>query len=270
MSGFELLDQADQSDMTPETNKKLEKLFFWCNTMLGGTSIEVHLEDADFWIAFDTALGKYRSLSSRSTYDTYGFLQLRANHTTYVLNEKIDNVIKIMRGRGLFGGLGTGTSGFESFGAATAHILLTGGMNPNAATVNLASYDFMLQYQETLERLFARAIHFTFREETHTLQITQIPKTDEIVMIRCSVLKSINECLNDHWAYNWLRDYTLAICRTILGEKYSLFATLPGSQGGSVIKGEQLKQKGAEDMANLEQSILDFADSSRIPMIIRG
>jgi hypothetical protein len=245
-------------------------LYYQCYIQLGGASIEVDLEDPDYAFAFDKAVSVYRSLSSRSIVQTYGFLELQPTQSVYVLNERIDVVQRIHRGRGVFGGVGAGVGSFESFGAATANTLLRGGMSPNAATVNLATYDFLLQYEETLSRLFAREIHFVYRNETHTLILTQVPRYRETVAMRISVLKTMEELLKDHWAQDWLQKYTKAELKLILGEKYSLFSTMPGAQGGTVMKGEQLKQSGTEEKQLLEQDIGLYADSSDIPLPVRG
>ena len=197
-------------------------------------------------------------------------MTLESGRVVYELNDKIDNITKIWRSRGLFGGLAGGLGSFESFGAATANTLLRGGLGANGASVNLFSYDLLLQYQETLDRLFVREIQFIFRNEVNTILLTQVPRTQEIILLDCYVLKSYRELLGDHWAYRWLQDMTLAQLRVILGEKYSLFSTLPGAQGGTVLKGEQLKQQGTNDMQRLEDDLLLYADSSDIPQAIRG
>lgn len=270
MADFSMMEFADTEANTPEFRKKIDRLFYQCNIELGGSSIPVHLEDPDYIFSFEKAVDVYRSMSSRSVVQTYGFLELQPTQSVYVLNERIDLVQRIYRGRGLFGGVGSGSGAFESFGAATANTLLRGGINPNAATVNLATYDFLLQYEETLARLFARELHFVYRNETHTLILTQVPRYNETVAMKVSVLKSFSELLDDHWSKNWLQKYTLAKCRIILGEKYSLFATMPGAQGGTVLKGEALKQQGQQDIEKLEQELLEYGDSMDIQMPVRG
>ena len=70
MSDLELSQQADGLDANadPETTQKLERLFKQCHTLLGGSSIDVHLEDEDYDVAFDKAVQIYRNFSSRSVY----------------------------------------------------------------------------------------------------------------------------------------------------------------------------------------------------------
>ena len=270
MTEFSLTQEADFDTNTPEAKKKLERLHFENFTRLGGSSIDVHLEDDDFITAFSRSVRTYRSMSSRSVFQNYGLLAIEPTSQLYILNQRVDNVVRIWRGRGLFGGNAGGSGAFESFGAATANTLLRGGIGQNGAAFDLFSYDLVLQYQETLDRLFVREYHFVFRNDANSIFFTQVPNQNEIVVLDCRVLKSIDELLNDHFAYRWLQDYALAEERIMLGEKYRLFSTLPGAQGGTVKKGESLVTQGVDDKQRLEDDLLLYADSGEIPQPIRG
>ena len=269
MTDFSTQTEVNVESNDAETKKMLEKLYYQVNVQLGGTGIQTNLCDDDYDNAFDIAVQTYRTGSTRSTNETFGFLTLETNRVKYVLNERVDNVWEIYRSRGFVGGLG-GVGSFESFGAATTNILLRGGLHQHSANVDLASFDFLLQYQETLNRLFAREIQFVYHEHSSELLILQVPRFEEVVGLKLSILKSFKELLQDRFAYKWLREYTLAVAKTIQGEKYSKFSTMPGAQGGTVLKGEQLKQAGVEEMLKLEQDLLDFDDAGGIPQPIRG
>jgi len=263
-----LLEPSDLEELDNDGRKRLEKIFYHCNTLLGGTSIPVQLEQNDYSIAFETALNLYRTRSSRSVNETFGFLELQIGQATYTLHKRVDVVKKINRSGGAFGGIGQ-VGGFESFGAATANTILRGATG-GAGAIDLPTFEFFAQYQETLGRIFATEINFNYRPENNTLVIFQVPRRKEYIMLELSVLKSINELLADHWAYDWLRKYTLAVSKTILGEKLSLFATIAGPQGGTVTKGEQLKQAGHDEMSALEDDLMMWGDSGNIPLPIRG
>jgi hypothetical protein len=89
-------------------------------------------------------------------------------------------------------------------------------------------------------------------------------------MLECTVLKSYDELLSDHFARKWLEDYTLAELKIILGRKYSKFASLPGAQGGVALSGDKLTQEAEQEIEKLERDILDFADGGDIPLPIMG
>lgn len=264
--------EPDDSDLieSEETHKRLNKLFYDNYILLGGSNIEVHLEDEDYDTSFRSAVDTYRQVGGGSVYKSYGFLKLDRARSVYVLNERIDNVLKISRSRSLFGGAAGGSGAFESFGAATANTLLRGGLGQNGAAFDLVSYDLVMQYQETLNRLFVNEMHFVFRPETNTLLITQAPNVEETVILTVYVLKSYEELLRDHFAYRWLRKYTLAEMKSILAEKYRLFSTMPGAQGGTVMKGEQLQSESIQEKEQLEGDLLLYIDGTEVPQAIRG
>ena len=268
MSEMQLIEPASITELDEEGKKKLDRLLYHCNTLLGGLSIPVHLEQDDYFYSFESAINMYRTRSSRSINQTFGFLELQTGQSAYVLHERVDVVKRVNRSGGAFGGIGQ-TGQFESFGAATANILLQGGAGGSGGA-DLLTFTLFADRQETLAKLFAREINFHYRNETNTLVVHQVPRADETVLLELSVLKSTKELLNDHWAYDWLQKYTLAVAKTILGEKYSLFATIAGPQGGTVMKGEQLKQSGKDEMAYLEDELMVWGDSSDIPLPIRG
>ena len=264
--------EPDDADLieSVEAKKRLEKLFYDNYILLGGSNIEVELEDEDYDTSFRSAVDTYRQMSTGSVYKSYGFLKLEARRSTYVLSERIDNVLKISRSRSLFGGSLGGSGAFESFGAATANTLLRGGLGQNGAAFDLFSYDLVMQYQETLNRLFVNEMHFVFRPEANTLLITQVPNVEETVVLTVYILKSYEELLRDHFAYRWLREYTLAEMKVILGEKYRKFSTLPGAQGGTVMKGEQLISEAVNKKTELENDLLLYIDGHEVPQPIRG
>ncbi len=58
----------------------------------------------------------------------------------------------------------------------------------------------------------------------------------------------------------WVEDYTLAMCKQILGEARSKFATLAGPQGGTTMNGSELKAEGQQEMADLTTQLQNFED----------
>lgn len=270
MSNVNLIQPSDQDYNSADTNAKLEKLYHDNFVRLGGSSIDVHLEDDDYRVAWEHTVSTYREMSENSVYRSWSCTELLPEVQQYILDSRVDNVIKIWRSRGLFGGQAGGTGGFESFGAATTNTLLRGGIGVNGAAFDLVSYDFVLQYQETLDRLFVRELHFVWRPETNSILITQVPTQREFVLIEVSVLKSYNELLSDHWARRWLQEYHLAEMKCVLGEKYRIFAQLPGAQGGTVMKGADLVNEGWQKKQELENDLLLYADNGGIPQVIRG
>ena len=270
MTAENLTQPADHETNTVETKRMLEKLHKENFIRLGGSSIDVHLEEEDYTTAWELSVDAYRTISARSVYTSYAMLELEPSTQQYILDERIDCVQQAWRSRGLFGGQSGGSGAFESFGAATANTLLRGGIGQNGAAFDLFSYDQVLSYQETLDRLFVRELHFIFRVEANSIFFTQVPQIREQVALQVSVMKSYEELLNDHYAKRWLRDYCLAEMKIMLGEKYRVFSTRPGAQGGTVMKGESLVSEGWQLQTTLEEDAYLYADNGNIPQPIRG
>jgi len=261
-----MMEPVEIKELTADDRTSLDRMFYQCFIMLGGSNIRVDLEDVDYVMAFDKALKKYRAMSERSVVQTYGCLELKANVQTYTLNKRIDLVQKVLRQNSL----GMSSGQFEPFYAGFINSTMNfsnGGAN---APGGLTTYELMMEYQNMVNKLFGREIHFLYRNETNTLIITQTPKENEVVAIRVSMLKTVGELLNDHWAHDWLQEYTLAHVRVILGEKYSLYGSLPGAQGNTTLKGNELKQQGHADIKELEQRLLDWADGQGVALVSRG
>lgn len=271
MPDAKLMQPADHETNDPEAHRLLERIYHENYIRLGGSSIDVHLEDDDYSVAWNRSVDLYRQMGGGSVYRSYTALQLLPGVQEYVMDERVSGVVRIWRSRGLFGGQSGGSGAFESFGAATANTLLRGGIGQNGAAFDLVSYDLVLSYQETLDRLFVREMQFIWRPETSTIFILQVPfGPEEQVMIESWVLKSFHELLKDHFARRWLQEYHLAEIKTILGEKYRIFATIPGAQGGTTMKGEQLVAEGIQDKQRLEDDLLLYVDGPMVPQPIRG
>ena len=54
---------------------------------------------------------------------------------------------------------------------------------------------------------------------------------------------------------SWIRDYTLAISKHMLGEARSKFATIAGPQGGGQLNGDALKNEAVQELEKLEKEV---------------
>lgn len=253
---FELPIMPGTEKESYEGNQRLEQFFYEINLSLGGDGIEIDLTDNDYRFCFNRSLEEFRGLSTRSVFQTIGFLQLKPSVQKYVLNRSIDHVAAVYRKRALFG---PGSTGFDYFAQVAAGMIWPGGQS--GGYMGIATYDFALQYEETLNRLFARDIRFEYRNNDHTLYLYQIPRAEEeMVIIRCSVLKTITELLSDHWARLWLQKYTTAMAKSILANKWGKFPQVPGAMGGVQINAQKLAQEAAGEMKELKDQIYRLED----------
>ena len=75
-------------------------------------------------------------------------------------------------------------------------------------------------------------------------------------MMFCYNYRPDTELLKDYQAVQWIKDYTLASCKYMLGEARSKFATIAGPQGGSTLNGESLKAEAQAEIESLKADLV--------------
>jgi len=71
----------------------------------------------------------------------------------------------------------------------------------------------------------------------------------------CYNFRPDSQLMEDYLAKQWIKDYTLAACKYMLGEARSKFATIAGPQGGSTLNGDTLKAEAQAEMEKLENEV---------------
>ena len=119
----------------------------------------------------------------------------------------------------------------------------------------LATYDMFSQYQELVGRMFGSFIEFKWNNTSKRLTLLQRPRAEETLLLYVYNYRPDAELFNDYLAKQWIKDYTLAGCKYMLGEARSKFATIAGPQGGSTLNGNDLKAEAQAEMEKLEQEV---------------
>ena len=81
---------------------------------------------------------------------------------------------------------------------------------------------------------------------------------------------SVSAAINDYIVKQWIKDYTLASCKYMLGEARSKFATVAGPQGGTSLNGDALKAEAQAEMDRLISDLQTFVDQSEPLSWIQG
>ena len=155
-------------------------------------------------------------------------------------------------------GGGDGGSLFEPFNLAYSNTYLLTSTNMGG----LATYYAFASYQKQVGKMFGSDINFTFNKTTKKLTIMQRPRADEELLVWLYNYRPDFNLLVDTYAGQWLREYTLATCKIMLGEAREKFGTIAGPQGGTQLNGAALKSEGKAELETLEQDLINYKDGS--------
>jgi len=229
-----------------------QEVYDYIHNMLGGGMVDVELDPVHYETALDKALSRYRQRNENSTEESYFFMPTIVDQNTYTLPKEILEVRRIFRRSiGSRTGGGDGGSIFEPFNLAYTNTYLLASSNLGG----LATYDFFSQFQELVGRMFGSFIEFNWNRTRHVLTILQRPRAEETLLLECYNYRPDDQLLSDYMGNVWIKDYALAMCKMMLGEARSKFATIAGPQGGGQLNGDALKAEAQAEMEKLEQEI---------------
>tara|TARA_Y100000389_G_scaffold202494_1_gene247959 strand:+ start:8798 stop:9556 length:759 start_codon:yes stop_codon:yes gene_type:complete len=229
-----------------------QEVFDYVNAMLGGGMIDVELDPEHYEIAIRASFDKFRQRSDNSVEESYMFLDLVLDQNEYTLPDEVVEVRQMFRRSiGSRTGGGDGGTMFEPFNLAYTNTYLLSSSNMGG----LATYNLFAGYQELVGRMFGSFIEFTWNTATKKLTILQRPRTGENVLIQAYNYRPDFQILTDYLSKQWIKDYTLAKCKFMLGEARSKFATIAGPQGGSTLNGDALKAEAQAEMDKLEEDL---------------
>lgn len=238
--------------MSDNPQQDRQKVYDYCRTMLGDGMIDVELDPVHYETALDRALTRFRQRSPNSVEESYIFLQLEKDKNDYILPQEIINVQSVFRRTlGSRTGGGTGTN-FEPFNLAYTNTYLLN----STMLGGISTYFMFAGYQEMVGKMFGAYIEFQWIQSSRTLRILQRPFMDgETLMLRCQNHRPDFAIINDLYAKQWVRDYSLANCKLMLGEARSKFGQIAGPQGGSQLNGAALQQAGVSEIEKLDKEL---------------
>ena len=230
-----------------------EKLHKEIYTALGGGMIDIELDPTHYELAIDRALDRYRTRSKNAVEESFCFLETQPDVSEYTLPSEIMEVRDVYR-RGSSGNTAGGTF-FDPFSAALVNSIyaipyLSG------TTGNLALYDAALQYQELVGRMFGLNVIWTWNKTTKKILFHRKFVAPETLVLWVYNYKPEGILLADYESRQWIRDYSIAMCKFMLGEARSFLNTIPGPGGGVSLNGEALKSEATAEMERLEKEIM--------------
>ena len=227
-------------------------VYNYCKAMLGDGMVDVELDPIHYDTALNRALATFRQRSDNAVEESYVFLTLTESNNEYILPKEIQQVRQIFRRSvGSRTGNGTGGTVFEPFNLAYANTYLLSSTNMGG----LLTYELFSQYQELVGKMFGSFINFTYHPQSRKLIIHQRPRGEESIMLQVYNTKPDFSIIDDVYSGQWIKDYSLANCKMMLGQARSKFGQIAGPQGGTTLNGTALI---AEAQAEMEKLIDDL------------
>ncbi len=229
-----------------------QSVYDYCKTMLGDGMIDVELDPVHYETALDRALGVFRQRSDNAVEESYAFLTLTQDQNDYILPKEIQQVRQIYR-RSIGSRTGNGAGGtvFEPFNLAYTNTYLLSSTNMGG----LLTYELFAGYQELVGKMFGSYINFSFVPQTRKLTIFQRPRGEEEVMLWCYNTRPDFAIIEDTYASQWIKDYSLANCKMMLGQAREKFAQIAGPGGGSSLNGAAMKSEATADLERLTKEL---------------
>ncbi len=226
------------------------------NLALGAQMVDVELDVEHLNLAIGIGVQKLRQQSDGSMLEKDIFLHITRDVTEYTLPVEVQEVRRLYR-RGV-GAYTNGGVNFDPVDAAFHNIYL---LQPNKSG-GLATWDMYNQFLETAERVFASQYNFTWDVNNHKLTIIRRPTADEEVVVRVYSQKSEDDIIQDPYTGPWLRSYSTAMAKYMLGEARDKFpGGFPGPNGNVMLNGATLKQEAQAEIEKLELQLVNLVTS---------
>lgn len=240
-----------------------EELIEELEIRLGGGLVDVELDPKHYDLAVTMAIRRYRQRSSNALEESFVFLKITTDQPVYTLPREIQEVRAVYRAN--MGAAGNGGAAVDPFGAAFVNNIYMvqnpSGM-PGGSTGTLALYDFAMQYQELVGRMFGRDLQYTWNAATKKISFHRRFRGEEEVALHCYLTQPEEVLLSDSYARPWVQDYALALCKLMLGEGRGKWSSMAGPQGGISLNGDALKTEAQAEMERLDKELKDGVDSA--------
>lgn len=227
-----------------------EKLIQEALLIMGAGVIDVELTKDHMELALNMAFERYRLRSMNATEERFAFLQLQPGQTAYTLPDEV-TAVKVVYRRGTAGTVSAGGTQLDPFALSyTNQYLLQSGQSGG-----LLTYELFTGYQELVGKMFGLHIVHIYDPTSHTLRIERNIVYPEDVLLWIECHRPDEVLLADGKARIWLRDYTVARAKFMLGDIRGKFQQIAGPNGGTSLNGDALKAEAKEEMDRLENEV---------------
>lgn len=228
--------------------------------MMGSGMIDLDLDPKHYEVAVRFALDRYRQRSGNAMEESFLFLDVQPDVCAYQMPDEVQEVRYVYR-RG-YGGAGGGAN-VDPFSLGfinNMYLLQNPGGLGNSGPGLLATYDLAVQFQSLAGRMFGRDVMYTYDSSTKILTMERRFGCVEQIALHVYNTRPEVVLLGDPYARPWLRDWTVAVCKTMLGSAWSKFSTIAGPQGGFSLSGDTMKTEARAEFDRLDLELTNLVD----------
>jgi hypothetical protein len=212
--------------------------------------VDVELDSEHLNLAIDKAFEKYRQRSENAVEETFMDLMIEPDTNMYSLPDEVIEVRDIYQRASGATNMSQGNE-IEPFSAQYLNTFLM----QSGKGGGLALYDALAQHHELLGLMFGAEYQFTWNKTKHQLMIHRRPKAKTIVYLHCYNYRDEDDLLADIYVVPWIKDYSLAMSKLMLGEARGKFSIIAGPGGGTTLNGDTLKAEAQAELLALEEDI---------------
>lgn len=243
----------------PSNNDARQKLIREIKLSLGDGMVDLEADPEHYDLAIDKALDRYRTRSKNSTEESFIFLEVQPETAAYTLPNEVMEVRDVYR-RGASGNTGGGTF-FDPFSASITNSVY-GIPYASGSSGDLITYELALHYQELVGRMFGLELLYTWNKVTKKISFHRKFAFPEQVLLWCFNYRPESILLTSYDSKQWIRDYSIAATKYMIGEARSFFSSIPGPGGGVTLNGDALKNDALAEMQRLEEEVKAQVDGA--------
>lgn len=236
-----------------------EEFFEEVVATLGGTLVDVELEETDLLICLKKAIRTFKQKGHNSYRREFLVLDVDKTTTEYAIPDNVDTIVKIIKP-------GTGWSLEDAFSMVAYNDMfndLTSGRG--CGGFDFLSYEMTLGMMEQMRRVAVHDTQFQHDKFRNTLTVLKKPEANTKWLVDCYTNLTDDEYCKIDWVLRW----TVAEAKVMLGMAYRKFGVLPGPTGETNLSGSEYLQEAEREKEQLLEDILNFVDGETDFMEIR-
>ena len=241
------------SELLFERLKTLDEFLAYIRSKLGEPKIRVELANSIMQANLSDAINFYREYAAQNgSFRSYLTVDIFPGTVEYTLPNNIIQVVRVGRGP-------------HANSSAWVLATMSGAMASDALALksfDMVSYTMLNHWLNTLRIITRSPFRVLYNNNRKLLRIVPNPRNEERIFLEVYAEEDYKYLLNEQF----IREYTLALCKISLGEIRQKFENLPGFGGNVTLNGADLVTDGKDEKKILEDDLIISFKYSRPPL----